>query len=155
MRQPGVRDPEQEALLADSIGIAMLVVLDRLTPAERIAFVLHDMFDVSFDEIASIIGRSAVAARQLASRARRRVQGADTPSQTDVNRQRPVVDAFLAALRAGDFEGLLAVLDPEVVVRIDETAARPVRRGRSAAQRHGQRGRLPSRSLPCPCNPCW
>jgi RNA polymerase sigma-70 factor (ECF subfamily) len=125
VHQPRVRDPEQEALLADSVGIALLVVLDRLAPAERIAFVLHDMFDVSFDEIASIVGRSPTAARQLASRARRRVQGAGTPSQADVNRQRPVVDAFLAALRAGDFEGLMAVLDPEVVVRIDETAARP------------------------------
>jgi RNA polymerase sigma factor (sigma-70 family) len=118
-------NPEQEALLADSVGLALLVVLDRLKPAERIAFVLHDMFDVSFDEIASIVGRSPTAARQLASRARRRVQGAGTPSQTDLNRQRQVVDAFLASLRGGDFEGLVAVLDPEVVVRIDEAAARP------------------------------
>jgi RNA polymerase sigma factor (sigma-70 family) len=121
----GVSDPEQAALLADSVGLALLVVLDRLTPAERIAFVLHDMFDVSFDEIASIVGRSPTAARQLASRARRRVQGPGTPSQIDLNRQRQVVDAFLTALRGGDIEGLMAVLDPEVVVRIDEAAARP------------------------------
>jgi RNA polymerase sigma-70 factor (ECF subfamily) len=120
-----VSDPEQEALLADSVGLALVVVLDRLTPVERIAFVLHDMFDVSFDEIALIVGRSPTAARQLASRARRRVQGAGTPSQSDLNQQRQVVDAFLTALRGGDFEGLLAVLDPEVVVRIDEAAARP------------------------------
>jgi len=120
-----VSDPEHDALLADAVGIALLVVLDRLTPAERIAFVLHDMFDVSFDEIASIVGRSPSAARQLASRARRRVQGAGTPSQADLNRQRQVVDAFLTALRGGDVEGLIAVLDPEVVVRVDEAAARP------------------------------
>jgi RNA polymerase sigma factor (sigma-70 family) len=125
LHSKGVSDPEQEALLADSVGLALLVVLDRLAPAERIAFVLHDMFDVSFDEIASIVGRSPAAARQLASRARRRVQGAGTPSPADLNRQRQVVDAFLTALRGGDFEGLLAVLDPEVVVRIDEAAARP------------------------------
>jgi RNA polymerase sigma factor (sigma-70 family) len=118
--RPGVSNPEQEALLADSVGLALLVVLDRLTPAERIAFVLHDMFDVSFDEIAPIVGRSPTAARQLASRARRRVQGAGTPPPADLNRQRQVVDAFLTALRGGDIEGLMAVLDPEVVVRIDE-----------------------------------
>jgi RNA polymerase sigma factor (sigma-70 family) len=121
----GVNDPERDALLADSVGLALLVVLDRLTPAERIAFVLHDMFDVSFDDIASIVGRSPAAARQLASRARRRVQGAETPSRSDRNEQRQVVDAFLSALRDGDFEGLLAVLDPDVVVRIDEAAAGP------------------------------
>jgi len=120
-----VSNPEQEVLLANSVGLALLVVLDRLTPAERIAFVLHDMFDLSFDEIASIVGRSPTAARQLASRARRRVQGAGRPSQVDLNQQRHVVDAFLAALRGGDFEGLLAVLDPEVVVRIDENAGAP------------------------------
>jgi RNA polymerase sigma factor (sigma-70 family) len=113
------RDPEQEALLADSVGVALLVVLDTLTPPERLAFVMHDMFDVSFDEIASIIGRSPAAARQLASRARRRVRGADRVERVELNRQRKVVDAFLAALRAGDFEGLLAVLDPDVVVRND------------------------------------
>ncbi|HEV3334224.1 MAG TPA: sigma-70 family RNA polymerase sigma factor [Bryobacteraceae bacterium] len=123
--RPGVSDPEQEMLLADSIGVALLVVLDRLTPAERIAFVLHDTFDVSFDEIAAIVGRSPDAARQLASRARHRVRGAKTSSQTDLNQQRHVVDAFLAALRAGDVEGLITVLDPEVAVRVDEAAARP------------------------------
>jgi RNA polymerase sigma-70 factor (ECF subfamily) len=111
--------PEQEALLADSIGLALLVVLDRLAPAERLAFVLHDMFAVPFEEIAPIVGRSVEATRQLASRARRRVRGgADAPA-ADLVRQRAVVDAFLAALRAGDFEGLLAVLDPDLVVRAD------------------------------------
>jgi RNA polymerase sigma factor (sigma-70 family) len=122
-RKGGI-DPEQEALLADSVGLALLVVLDRLTPAERLAFVLHDLFAVSFEEIASIVGRSPTAARQLASRARRRVQGAEVAA-TDLSEQREVVEAFLAALRGGDFEGLVAVLDPEVVVRIDRTAAAP------------------------------
>jgi RNA polymerase sigma-70 factor (ECF subfamily) len=112
-------DAEQEALLADSVGVALLVVLDTLTPPERLAFVMHDMFDVSFDEIAFIIGRSPQAARQLASRARRRVRGADKVQHGNLKRQRKVVDAFLAALRAGDFEGLLAVLDPNVLVRVD------------------------------------
>lgn len=112
-------DPEREALLADSVGLALLVVLDTLSPAERLAFVLHDMFAVPFDEIASIVGRSPTAARQLASRARRRVQGAPA-SSADLSRQREVVDAFLAALRGGDFAGLLAVLDPDVVVRVDQ-----------------------------------
>ena len=110
-------NPEQETLLADSVGVALLVVLNTLTPPERLAFVMHDMFDVSFDEIASIIGRSPQAARQLASRARRRVRGKD--KQIDLKPQRKVVDAFLTALRAGDFEGLLAVLDPDVLVRVD------------------------------------
>jgi RNA polymerase sigma factor (sigma-70 family) len=110
--------PEQEALLADSVGLALLVVLDRLAPAERLAFVLHDMFAVPFEEIAPIVGRSAEAARQLASRARRRVRGGAAP-EPDFVRQREVVDAFVAALRAGDFEGLLAVLDPDLVVRAD------------------------------------
>jgi len=110
--------PEHEALLADSVGLALLVVLDRLTPAERLAFVLHDMFAVPFEEIAPIVGRSPEAARQLASRARRRVRGGGTPDP-DVVRQREVVEAFIAALRAGDFEGLLAVLDPDLVVRAD------------------------------------
>jgi RNA polymerase sigma-70 factor (ECF subfamily) len=112
-------------LLADSVGLALLVVLDRLTPAERIAFVLHDMFAVSFDEIASIVGRSPTAARQLASRARRRVHGAARVSGSDLSEQREVVDAFLTALRGGDFEGLIAVLDPDVVVRADSAAAPP------------------------------
>jgi RNA polymerase sigma factor (sigma-70 family) len=123
-RQVG-SDPERELLLADAVGSALLVVLDRLTPAERFAFVLHDMFDVPFEEIAEIMGRSPVAARQLASRARRRVHGAGkVPGATHIG-HRAVVDAFLAALRAGDFEGLIAVLDPDVLVRVDEACARP------------------------------
>jgi RNA polymerase sigma-70 factor, ECF subfamily len=121
----GRRDPEQETLLADSVGAALLIVLDRLDPAERLAFVLHDMFAVSFDEIASILGRSPEAARQLASRARRRVQGAPAVSKASLTEQRRIVDAFLDAVRRGDFEGLVAVLDPDIVVRVDETAARP------------------------------
>lgn len=115
--------PEHEALLADSVGLALLVVLDRLTPAERLAFVLHDMFAVPFEEIAPIVGRSAEAARQLASRARRRVRGAAAGPDPDLVRQREVVEAFIAALRAGDFEGLLAVLDPDLVVRADMSGA--------------------------------
>ena len=112
-------DPEEEAELADSIGLALLVVLDSLTPAERLAFVLHDMFAVSYEEIAGIVDRSPAAARQLASRARRRVQGEAPKPDADLRLQRKLVDAFLAAARAGDFEGLLAVLDPEVVFRAD------------------------------------
>jgi RNA polymerase sigma factor (sigma-70 family) len=119
------RDPEQETLMADSIGAALLIVLDRLDPAERLAFVLHDMFAVSFDEIASILGRSSEASRQLASRARRRVQGSPTVPKASLVEQRQVVDAFLTALRTGDLEGLVAVLDPDVVVKLDETAGRP------------------------------
>ncbi len=115
-------NPEQEALLADSIGLALIVVLETLDPAERLAFVLHDMFAMPFDEIAPIVGRTPAAARQLASRARRRVQGATTASQRDVTRQREIVDAFLAASRDGDFESLLAVLDPDVVLRLDRGA---------------------------------
>ncbi len=117
-------DPEQEALLGDSVGLAMLVVLETLTPAERIAFVLHDVFAVPFDEIAPIVGRTPTATRQLASRARRRVQGAPVPD-VDLDGQWAVVDAFLAAARDGDFERLLGVLDPDVVVRSDGGAARP------------------------------
>jgi RNA polymerase sigma factor (sigma-70 family) len=112
-------DPEHQALLADSVGLALLVVLDTLTPAERLAFVLHDMFAVPFEDIAPVIGRSPVAARQLASRARRRVRGASAVPDADLARQREVVDAFLAAARAGDFDALLAVLDPDVVLRAD------------------------------------
>jgi RNA polymerase sigma-70 factor (ECF subfamily) len=117
-------DPEQEALMADAVGLALLVVLDTLNPAERLAFVLHDLFDVSFDEIAPIVGRSPTAARQLASRARRRVRGqnAAMDSDADLTSQRHVVDAFLAASRAGNFEALLALLDPEVVLRADDAA---------------------------------
>lgn len=115
-------DPEQEALLADSVGLALLVVLDTLTPAERLAFVLHDLFAVPFDEIAPIVGRTPAAARQLASRARRRVQGAAPAADVEFRRQRAVVDAFLAATRRGDFAALLAVLDPDVVQRADPAA---------------------------------
>lgn len=120
-RQVGA-DPEQETLLADSVGLALLVVLDRLTPAERLAFVLHDIFAVPFGEIASILGRSAVSARQLASRARRQIQGPSTPSANHLHLQRRVVDAFLSALRAGDLAGVLAVLDRNVVRRADHSA---------------------------------
>lgn len=116
-------DPEQEAVLADSVGLALLVVLDALAPAERLAFVLHDMFAVPFEEIATIAGRSPAAARQLASRARRRVQGTATVTEVDLARQRQVVDAFLAASRAGDFDALIGVLDPDVVFRSDLVAA--------------------------------
>jgi RNA polymerase sigma-70 factor (ECF subfamily) len=115
---------EQEAELADSVGTALLVVLETLAPAERLAFVLHDMFAVPFEEIAPIVGRTPAAARQLASRARRRVQGAPAVADADVSRQRRVVDAFLAASRGGDFEALLAVLDPDVVFRADPIAVR-------------------------------
>lgn len=117
-------DPEQEAVLADSVGAALVVVLETLAPAERVAFVLHDMFDLSFEEIAPIVNRTPVAARQLASRARRRVQGAATSSDADRKRQRDVVGAFLAASREGNFDALLAVLDPDVVYRADSFAAR-------------------------------
>jgi RNA polymerase sigma factor (sigma-70 family) len=126
VREDGV-DPEHEAVLSDSVGLALLVVLDTLTPAERLAFVLHDMFDLPYDEIAPIVGRSPAAARQLASRARRRVQGpardpVSQSTQPDPTRQREVVDAFLAASRGGDFDALLALLDPDVVVRADVVA---------------------------------
>jgi RNA polymerase sigma-70 factor (ECF subfamily) len=128
-------DPEQEVVLADSVGLALLVVLETLSPAERVAFVLHDMFDLPFEEIAPIVGRSPVAARQLASRARRRVRGAAAP-EPDRGRQREIVEAFLGAARGGDFEGLLRVLDPDVVVRADRTAieigAAPEVRGAAA-----------------------
>jgi RNA polymerase sigma-70 factor (ECF subfamily) len=117
-------DPEQEALLADSVGLALLVVLESLTPAERLAFVLHDMFAVPFEEIAPMIERSPAAARQLASRARRRVQGQAPAPDPDLTRQREVVDAFLAAARDGDFDSLVAVLDPDVVLRADGGTAR-------------------------------
>jgi RNA polymerase sigma factor (sigma-70 family) len=112
-------DPEHEALLADSVGLALLVVLETLTPPERLAFVLHDMFGVPFDEIAPVVDRSPAAARQLASRARRRVRGAAPAPDVDLARQREVVDAFLAAARGGDFDALLVVLDPDVVLRVD------------------------------------
>jgi RNA polymerase sigma factor (sigma-70 family) len=120
-REDGI-DPEHEALLADSVGPALLMVLETLAPAERLAFVLHDMFAVPFDEIAPIVGRSPTATRQLASRARRRVRGAGTVPDADLVRQREAVDAFLAASRDGDFEALLALLDPDVVLHADRTA---------------------------------
>jgi RNA polymerase sigma factor (sigma-70 family) len=120
LRTPG--SPEDEALLADSVGLAMLVVLDTLAPAERVAFVLHDMFDLPFGQIAGITGRSPAAARQLASRARRRVKGSPAGHGTELARQREVVAAFLAAARRGDFEALLAVLDPDVELRADHAA---------------------------------
>ena len=112
-------DPEQRRCSADSVGLALLVVLDTLTPAERLAFVLHDMFAVPFDEIAAVVGRTTAATRQLASRARRRVQGATPVPDPDLARQREVVDAFLAASQGGDFDALVAVLDPDVVLRAD------------------------------------
>jgi RNA polymerase sigma factor (sigma-70 family) len=120
-RQDGL-DPEQQALLAEGVGLALLVVLDTLAPAERLAFVLHDLFAVPFEEIASIVGRSPAATRQLASRARRRVQGAARVPDANLARQRTVADAFLAAARAGDFDALVAVLDPDVVLRADRGA---------------------------------
>ena len=118
-------DPEQKALIADSVGLALLVVLDTLTPAERLAFVLHDMFGMPFEEIAPIVDRRPEATRQLASRARRRVRGAAPSADPDLARQREVVDAFLAASRAGDFDALLAVLDPDVVFRVDGGGVSP------------------------------
>ena len=117
-------DPEQEAVMAYAVGVAVLVLLDRLAPAERLAFVLHDMFGFSFDEIGPIVGRSPIASRQLASRARRRVQGAEYSANSGLKRQRELTDAFLTALRSGDIEGLVAVLDPDVVVRMDAAASR-------------------------------
>lgn len=124
-------DPEQEILLADSVGMALMVVLETLTPAERLAFVLHDLFAVPFDEVAPVLGRTAATTRQLASRARRRVQGVVPAPGPDRGRLREVVDAFLAASRGGDFDALVAVLDPEVVARSDGGTLRPtlVRRG--------------------------
>jgi RNA polymerase sigma-70 factor (ECF subfamily) len=120
---PG-HDPEHQALLADSVGSALLVVLDVLAPAERVAFVLHDVFAVPFDDIGEIVGRSPDAARQLASRARRRVQGSPATAEVDLVRHREVVEAFLAAARGGDFDGLVALLDPDVVLRPDAAALR-------------------------------
>src|SRR5215217_6207500 len=132
--------PDEEAVLADSVGLALLVVLDTLAPAERLAFVLHDMFQLPFEEIAPMVGRSPAAARQLASRARRRVRDAASPApDPDLARQRDVVDAFFRAARAGDFDGLVALLDPEVVLRADFGARRPaasrVTRGPAAVAR--------------------
>jgi RNA polymerase sigma-70 factor, ECF subfamily len=134
-------NPEDEALMADSVGLALLVVLETLSPAERLAFVLHDTFGVPFDEIAPIVGRTPTAARQLASRARRRVRGAAPVAEPDLARQREVVDAFLAAARAGDFDALVAVLDPDVVFRADGPGTLPAIQGaEEVAQRVVSRG---------------
>jgi RNA polymerase sigma factor (sigma-70 family) len=139
-------DPEHEALLADSVGLALLVVLETLAPPERLAFVLHDLFAVPFDDIAPIVGRTPAAARQLASRARRRVQGARTTADADLARQREVVTAFLAASREGNFDALLALLDPDVVLRADHAAvvvgaAREVRGAAAVAGNFSGRAR--------------
>ena len=141
-------DPEHEALLADSVGLALLVVLETLAPAERLAFVLHDMFAVPFDEIAPIVGRSPAAARQLASRARRRVQGAAAVPDADLTRQREVVDAFLAASREGDFDALLALLDPDVVLRADAGSRAGGRVARGTRRPRRGRQALVSRGAP-------
>ncbi|MGE5136999.1 MAG: sigma-70 family RNA polymerase sigma factor [Gemmatimonadota bacterium] len=137
----GTDDPEAEALLADSVGPALMVVLDTLAPAERLAFVLHDIFALPFDEIAPIAGRSPAATRQLASRARRRVRGVPPAQDTDLARQRQVADAFLAALRKGDLGALIAVLDPDIVLRDARAApgAEPVRRGSRAVASYALR----------------
>jgi len=119
---PAADNPEAEKLIADSIGVAMRVVLETLTPAERVAFVLHDLFNISFDEIAPVVGRSPMAARQLASRGRRRIQGAPVNHEVDRARQREIVTAFLTASQSGDFSALLAILDPDVVLRADPSA---------------------------------
>jgi RNA polymerase sigma factor (sigma-70 family) len=144
-------DPEQEALLADSVGPALLVVLETLAPAERIAFVLHDMFAVPFEEVAPIVGRSPAAARQLASRARRRVRGAATHPDADRSRQRQIVDAFLAASRGGDFGALVALLDPDAVLRADPAAvrmgAKEVRGAAAVAETFSGRARVAQLAL--------
>ena len=149
---PGVLQPDEEAVLADSVGLALLVVLDTLSPAERLAFVLHDMFQLPFEEIAPMVGRSSTAARQLASRARRRVKGADLPApDPDLARQRDVVDAFFLAARGGDFDALVALLDPDVVLRADFGTRRPaasrVVRGAAAVARQAVLGALPGADL--------
>ncbi len=148
----GEFQPEEEALLADSVGLALLVVLDSLTPAERLAFVLHDMFELPFEEIAPMIGRSPAAARQLASRARRRVKGAEIPTpDPDLARQRDVVDAFFLAARGGDFDALVALLHPDVVLRSDFGARRPavaeVIHGAAAVARQALLGAIPGARL--------
>jgi RNA polymerase sigma-70 factor (ECF subfamily) len=145
--------PEEEALLADSVSLALMVVLDTLTPAERLAFVLHDLFEVPFEEIASMVDRTPTAARQLASRARRRVKGADVPvPDPDLAHQRAVVDAFFSAAREGNFDALVAVLDPDVVVRIDAGANLPVAsmvvRGVASVARQTLKGLTSGLALP-------
>jgi RNA polymerase sigma factor (sigma-70 family) len=142
----GAAQPEEQALLADSVGLALLVVLDTLTPAERLAFVLHDMFELPFDEIAPMVDRTPEATRQLASRARRRVKGADVSApDPDLARQRTVVDAFFAAARGGDFDRLVTVLDPDVVLREDFSTKRPLRvfEGAAAVASRARAGALP------------
>ncbi len=139
MREPGVTNPEQEALLADSVGLALLVILERLTPAERLAFVLHDIFAMPFDEIAPIVEREVAATRQLASRARRRVRGRARGEVADLSYQREVVDAFLAASREGSFDALLALLDPDIVYRADWASGKSqVVRGATAVVRQAR-----------------
>jgi RNA polymerase sigma-70 factor (ECF subfamily) len=146
----GELGPEEEALLADPVGLALLVVLDALAPAERLAFVLHDMFDLPFEEIAPMVGRSPTAARQLASRARQRVKGAEIPD-ADLARQRAVVDAFFLAARGGDFDALVALLHPDVVLRADFGPSRPgaslVVRGAAAVARQARLGANPAAVL--------
>src|ERR687884_1880639 len=148
----GELQPEEEAVLADSVGLALLVVLDTLSPAERLAFVLHDLFELPFEEIAAMVGRTPAAARQLASRARRRVKGARVPEpDPDLARQREVVDAFFVAARGGDFDALVALLDPDVVLRADFGAKRPaasrVIHGAAAVARQALKGALPAAHL--------
>ena len=148
----GASQPEEEALLADSVSLALLVVLDTLSPAERLAFVLHDMFQLPFEEIAPMVGRSPQAARQLASRARRRVKSADIPApDPDLARQRQVVDAFYRAARGGDFDGLVALLDPNVVLRSDFGARRPaatkITHGAAAVASQALLGAVPGAEL--------
>src|SRR5215212_8008120 len=144
--------PDEEAVLADSVGLALLVVLDTLAPAERLAFVLHDMFQLPFEEIAPMVGRSPTAARQLASRARRRVKGAELPApDPDLARQREVVDAFFRAARGGDFDALVALLDPDVVLRADFGGRRPaapkITRGAAGVAKQAVIGALPHAEL--------
>jgi RNA polymerase sigma-70 factor (ECF subfamily) len=148
----GALEPEVETLLADSVGLALLVVLDTLSPAERLAFVLHDMFELPFEEIAPLVGRSPEAARQLASRARRRVKGAEVPEpDPDLTRQREVVDAFFRAARGGELDALVALLDPNVVLRSDFGAKRlgvpPVIRGAAAVARQALMSSIPTAVL--------
>src|SRR5919204_5112043 len=145
INRDGELQPEEEAVLADAVGLALLVVLDTLSPAERLAFVLHDLFALPFEEIAPMIGRNPAAARQLASRARRRVKGAKVPEpDPDLARQRVVVDAFFSAARGGDFDALVALLDPNVVLRADfgpwRPAASRVIHGAAAVAREGRPG---------------
>jgi ketosteroid isomerase-like protein len=145
----GGPDPEEEAVLADSVGLALQVVIDTLAPAERLAFVLHDMFDLPFEEIAPMVGRTPQATRQLASRARRRIKGAKIPApERNLARQRAVVDAFFAAGRAGDFDALVAVLHPDVVARVDFSPSRPststVIRGAATVARQARVGASPA-----------